>query len=165
MAGAWQLALGFAVLGQLGTLYFILIKQRPFIAGCFFALAFGNRTEIILTAPLFMYLLLRDPAGPPNDFCQRWLRSVKFCSVPVGLGLLTLAYNAYTYGSPFSFPMYLTGSFSPAYFLHNVWYYGTALMVLYPLMPVGKMVLDRTRRIILRKLSRLRSALHLLSPG
>jgi len=42
MAGAGSLPLGFAVLGQLGTLYFILIKQRPFVAGCFFAVALAT---------------------------------------------------------------------------------------------------------------------------
>lgn len=57
MAGAWHLALGFAVLGELGAIYFTVYNRRPLVAGIFFALAFGNRTEIILTAPIFMYLL------------------------------------------------------------------------------------------------------------
>jgi len=62
MAGAWQLALGFAVLGELGAIYFTVFNRKPLLAGLFFALAFGNRTEILLTAPVFMFLLLRGKA-------------------------------------------------------------------------------------------------------
>jgi 4-amino-4-deoxy-L-arabinose transferase-like glycosyltransferase len=56
------------------------------------------------------------------------------------LAALALAYNDFAYGGPLSFPMYLTGHFSPAYLPHNLWYYGTALLILYPLMlsaPLG----------------------------
>jgi hypothetical protein len=60
MAGAWQLALGFAMLGELGAIYFTVFNRKPFLAGVFFAMAFGNRTEVLLTAPIFMFLLLRD---------------------------------------------------------------------------------------------------------
>ena len=59
MAGAWQLALGFAMVGELGAIYFTVYERRPFIAGLFFALAFGNRTEILLTAPFFFWFLNR----------------------------------------------------------------------------------------------------------
>ena len=68
--GAWQLALTFAVLGQTGALYFLLVKRKPILAGAFFAMAFGNRTEILLTAPLFLYFLMRGAsalyASPPR---------------------------------------------------------------------------------------------------
>lgn len=57
MGGAWQLALGFAMIGELGAIYFTVFERRPLLAGAFFALAFGNRTEILLTAPVFFYLL------------------------------------------------------------------------------------------------------------
>lgn len=63
MGGAWQLALGFAMVGELGAIYFTVYDRRPLIAGAFFAIAFGNRTEVLLTAPIFMYLLYR--AEPP----------------------------------------------------------------------------------------------------
>lgn len=63
-AGAWQLALGWAALGQAAALYFTLIKRQPLLAGFFFALAFGNRTEVLLTTPIFMYLLTREAAPP-----------------------------------------------------------------------------------------------------
>ncbi len=60
MAGAWQLALGFAMVGELGAIYFTVYDRRPLIAGLFFALAFGNRTENLLTAPIFFWLLCRE---------------------------------------------------------------------------------------------------------
>ncbi|MBO0725061.1 MAG: hypothetical protein J2P52_05645, partial [Blastocatellia bacterium] len=63
-AGAWHIALGFAVIGQLGALYFILINYRPALAGLCFALAFGHRTEIILLAPIFLYLIVKH--APPD---------------------------------------------------------------------------------------------------
>ncbi len=66
--GAWQLALGFAMIGELGAIYFTVYDKRPFLAGLFFALAFGNRTEILLTAPIFMYLLLRETRLQITDY-------------------------------------------------------------------------------------------------
>src|SRR5204862_2574292 len=54
--GAWQIALGLALLGQAAALYFTLVRRSPFVAGAFFALAFGNRTELLITLPLFLYL-------------------------------------------------------------------------------------------------------------
>lgn len=68
MGGAWQLALGFAMIGELGAIYFTVYDKRPFIAGIFFAIAFGNRTENLLTAPIFMYLLLREPQLQISDY-------------------------------------------------------------------------------------------------
>lgn len=56
-AGAWQLALGFAMVGELGAIYFTVFDRKPLLAGLFFAIAFGNRTEILLTAPVFIFLL------------------------------------------------------------------------------------------------------------
>ena len=58
--GAWQLALGFAMLGELGAIYFTVFDRRPLLAGAFFALAFGNRTEVLLTAPIYFYLMVRN---------------------------------------------------------------------------------------------------------
>ncbi len=68
MAGAWQLALGFAMIGELGAIYFTVYDRRPLLAGLFFALAFGNRTEIVLTAPIFLYLISRQPVAEVNIF-------------------------------------------------------------------------------------------------
>ncbi len=68
LAGAWQLALGWAMLGELGAIYFTVYNRKPFWAGFFFALAFGNRTEVLLTAPIFMFLLLRDEKLQITDY-------------------------------------------------------------------------------------------------
>lgn len=70
--GSWQLALGFALLGEVGALYFTLVEPSPFVAGAFFALAFGNRTELILTLPIYFYLTWRTaadviPSETPNQ--------------------------------------------------------------------------------------------------
>jgi hypothetical protein len=59
--GAWQIALGLALLGQTAALYFTLVRASPFVAGTFFALAFGNRTELLITLPLYLYFFWRQP--------------------------------------------------------------------------------------------------------
>jgi hypothetical protein len=61
--GAWQIALGLALLGQAAALYFTLVRPSPFVAGAFFALAFGNRTELLITIPLYLCLFWRQPNG------------------------------------------------------------------------------------------------------
>jgi hypothetical protein len=91
--GAWQVALGLAVLGQLGALYFILNRPNPLLAGFFFALAFGNRTELILIAPLLMYLACRDRIKSPREMFRERSTLLKLLAIPVALGLATLAYN------------------------------------------------------------------------
>jgi hypothetical protein len=60
--GAWQIALGLALLGQTAALYFTLVRPSPLIAGAFFALAFGNRTELLITLPLYVYLFWQQPS-------------------------------------------------------------------------------------------------------
>lgn len=103
-AGAWHIALGFAVVGQLGALYFILIKYRPMLAGLCFALAFGNRTEILLLAPLFIYLIYKHaPAQDAKDGVSRWQMIDRFVALPIALGLLTLGYNYLRFSSVFDF--------------------------------------------------------------
>jgi hypothetical protein len=125
--GAWQLALGLAVLGQLGALYFILCRPNPLLAGLFFALAFGNRTELILVAPLLMYLACRDRIKSPREILGQRTTLLKFSAVPIVLGLATLAYNYARFHSPFDFgyaripgvlnePWYQHGIFS----LHSI---------------------------------------------
>jgi hypothetical protein len=63
MGGAWQIALGLALLGQVAALYFTLVRPSPFIAGAFFTLAFGNRTELLITAPFYLYFFWRRPVS------------------------------------------------------------------------------------------------------
>src|SRR5437899_8073397 len=66
--GAWQIALGLALLGQIAALYFVLVEFRPLLAGAFFALALGNRTELVLCLPRFIYFLIRRAAPAANDW-------------------------------------------------------------------------------------------------
>ena len=93
-AGAWQIALGVAVVAQLGALYFLLVKKNYWLAGACFALAFGNRTEILLLAPLFTYLIWRDLPEPRTPHSAlRTPHFAAFLAIPVLLGIATLAYN------------------------------------------------------------------------
>ena len=109
--GSWQIALGFALLGQVAALYFTLIRRKPFLAGACFALAFGNRTELILTLPIYLYFWspwpgARLPFGneaskeSPRDW---WKPLAWFLAIPVALGLCTAAYNLARFDSIFDF--------------------------------------------------------------
>ena len=134
-AGAWQLALGFAVVGELGALYFTLFDRRPLIAGAFFALAFGNRTEILLTAPIFYYFLGRkDPSEKKAAAIKQtaYVALAKFNAVPFVVGVATLAYNFARFGSISDFgyaripgvlsePWYRYGIFSTKYIPDQAW--------------------------------------------
>ncbi len=130
-AGAWHIALGIAVTAQLGALYFTLIRFSPLAAGFCFALAFGNRTEIILLAPLFYFLLYRHcqtsemqprrsetHEEKPNHSsfssllasCSPFVRGESFVSaaaafslLPFLLGVATLGYNYARFDSPLDF--------------------------------------------------------------
>src|SRR5205809_6628164 len=66
--GAWQIALGLALLGETTALYFMLVRPSPFLAGAFFALAFGNRTELLITLPLYLYFLRGRSNGTAVDW-------------------------------------------------------------------------------------------------
>jgi len=109
-AGAWQIALGLALLGQTAALYFTLARPSPFIAGAFFALAFGNRTELLITLPLYIYLLWHQPNGTTiswknlkRAFSENMPMLTRFLSLPVALALLTAAYNFARFHSIFDF--------------------------------------------------------------
>jgi hypothetical protein len=108
--GAWQIALGLAVLGQVAALYFVLVEFRPLVAGAFFALAIGNRTELALCLPIFIYFLVRRIAPDSLDLKSMVLQAreksrvfVYFLIVPVVLGLLTALYNYARFHSIFDF--------------------------------------------------------------
>src|SRR4029453_14985730 len=99
MGGAWQIALGLALLGETAALYFTLVRPSPLMPGAFFALAFGNRTELLITAPFYLYLLWRR--SNDNTASQSRIARIKralrdnapmlfdFLTLPVSLALLT----------------------------------------------------------------------------
>jgi hypothetical protein len=154
MGGAWQIALGLALLGETAALYFTLVRPSPFVAGAFFTLAFGNRTELLITAPLYLYLFWRRSNATHQEVAvsstrQRWklIPKIKqplrenapmlfdFLTLPVTLALLTAAYNLARFHSIFDFgyfhipevrdePWYEHGLFS----LHSIpWNFHTML--------------------------------------
>ena len=137
MGGAWQIALGLAMLGETAALYFTLVRPLPFIAGAFFALAIGNRTELLITAPFYFYLFWQrsneDKAGLSRIARIKQALGVNtpsvidFLTLPVTLALLTAAYNFVRFRSIFDFgyfhipdvrqePWYAHGLFS----LHSI---------------------------------------------
>jgi hypothetical protein len=109
--GSWQIALGFALLGEVGALYFTLARPCPFIAGAFCALAFGNRTELILILPIFLYLWFTKPDGNEaiglSNIGQRLRKKapelISFMVLPLALGILTAYYNFARFHSIFDF--------------------------------------------------------------
>jgi len=113
MGGAWQIALGLALLGETAALYFTLVRPSPFIAGAFFALAVGNRTELLMTAPFYLYLFWHrsneNAAGQSRTTrIKQGLRVnaqmvIDFLTLPVALVLLTAAYNFARFHSIFDF--------------------------------------------------------------
>jgi len=78
--GAWQIALGLALLGETAALYFCLVRPSPFVAGVFFALAFGNRTELLITLPLYLHFLWPQPSGPAFAESKGSFRKTDQCS-------------------------------------------------------------------------------------
>jgi hypothetical protein len=113
MGGAWQIALGLALLGETAALYFTLVRRSPFIAGGFFALAFGNRTELLITAPFYLYFFWcrsnENAAGQSRIArTKQALRQnapmvFDFLTLPTALALLTAAYNFARFHSIFDF--------------------------------------------------------------
>jgi hypothetical protein len=108
--GAWQIALGLALLGQTAALYFTLVRPRPFVAGAFFALAFGNRTELLITLPLYLNLFWHRPGGRlfswqdvKQGIQDNRRKLVRFLSLPVILALATATYNFARFHSIFDF--------------------------------------------------------------
>jgi hypothetical protein len=127
--GAWQIALGLALLGQAAALYFTLVRPSPLLAGASFALAFGNRTELLITLPVYLYFLWQGcshgastqlrkasrgrrggyriyTAGCSMMKQELWANRrmiIRFISIPVALALLTAAYNFARFHSIFDF--------------------------------------------------------------
>ena len=111
-AGAWQIALGFALLGQAASLYYTFVRRNPLLAGIWFALACGNRTELLLTAPIYLWSFWRSPpsenvTGDPvtveRNRRRIWMDLGRFIAVPALLLLCTAFYNWARFGSPADF--------------------------------------------------------------
>jgi hypothetical protein len=96
--GAWQLALGFGVSATVMALLFATRFRSPYLSGFFFALAFGNRSEILITAPLVMMLLVRQ-----KNSNERWRDLYEWVQFPIALGIMTMLYNHLRFGSIFDF--------------------------------------------------------------
>ena len=124
--------------------FYCLLRRRGWllVSGLLLGLACLVRYSNAIFVPVFLLLALR-PAG------SRLRPALLFLAGLAPLAGLTAAYNTYAYGSPFSFPMYLTGQLSPAFLLRDAWYYGTALVILYPLMLAAPFVAGRGRRLLL----------------
>jgi hypothetical protein len=109
--GSWQIALGFALLGEVGALYFTLVQPCPFVAGAFFALAFGNRTELVLVLPIYLYFWFTNPDRMPaiglrnlsRRLRERAPALISFMVLPVTLAILTAEYNFARFHSIFDF--------------------------------------------------------------
>jgi len=108
--GAWQIALGLGLLGQAAALYFTLVRPLPFVAGAFFTLAFGNRTELLITFPLYLYLFWRQANGRvfnwknlKREVQENSRMLIRFLSLPATLALLTAVYNFARFHSIFDF--------------------------------------------------------------
>jgi hypothetical protein len=106
-AGAWQIALGFALLGQAASLYYTLVRRNPLLAGAWFAVALGNRTELLLTAPIYLYYFwlshssenMSDGSTMADHRRRTWMDLGRFIAVPAVLLLSTAAYNWARFGS------------------------------------------------------------------
>jgi hypothetical protein len=110
--GAWQIALGLALLGQTAALYFTLVRPSPLVAGTFFALAYGNRTELLITAPLYLYFFWQRSDRTAAFWSRSMIKqelgkngalAIRFLSVPACLAILTAAYNFARFHSIFDF--------------------------------------------------------------
>jgi Gpi18-like mannosyltransferase len=106
------------MVSELAAIYYSFVRPRPFLAGLFFAFAFGNRTEVILTVPVFIFAVLRN--GDP-DFRSRLRAMTRFCAIPFLLGIATLLYNSARFGSPFDFGLAsLPGVLEEPWYRHGI---------------------------------------------
>ncbi len=130
--------------------FYCLLRRRGwlFVSGLALGLACLVRYSDAAFVPVFLVLAARTGTDA-HGRTQTRQAVLLFVAGFAPLAALVLAYNAYAYGAPFSFPMYLTGHFSPAYFFHNAWYYGTCLLVLYPLMLIAPLAAGRGLRLTL----------------
>jgi hypothetical protein len=102
--GAWQIALGFAVLGQAGALYYTLVERNARLAGLWLAIAIGNRTELLLTLPIYLYFWADQPLRLRNLGNRAQVeRLANLLLFPIALVGATAIYNWARFGSPADF--------------------------------------------------------------
>jgi hypothetical protein len=98
---AWQIALGLGFAWNLGALHALIVRRDALVCGFWFAMAFGQRTEIVTLAPLMAWLWWHLSTA---DERKRWLDTgIRFCLAPLLIGCLTLAYNYLRFGKPTDF--------------------------------------------------------------
>ncbi|MHB2016646.1 MAG: hypothetical protein ACYCW6_06830 [Candidatus Xenobia bacterium] len=99
LGGSWNINIGIGMFGELMALVYLLADRRPWLAGLGFALACGHRTELAITAPIFLLLVGR---------ARRDI--IAFLTPAVLLAIPTMLYNDARFGSPFDFGYaYLSG--------------------------------------------------------
>jgi hypothetical protein len=96
--GAWQYALGFAVVGQLGALYH-LRRESYLLAGTLFGVAFGNRLELVVLAPILAWLIVRSGRSAAARLGSTVRPLARFFAIPAALLLMTFAYNYARFGT------------------------------------------------------------------
>ncbi|MFO7675292.1 MAG: glycosyltransferase 87 family protein, partial [bacterium] len=120
--------------------FLALIRERRLLAGLLLGFSVLVRYSNAVFVPVFGIIALAS-ARPR-------LRGVgAFLLGLVPGAALALGWNQLAYGGPLSFPMYLTGEFSPAFLPRNAVYYGTSLLVLYPLMLILPLAVERRWRL------------------
>jgi len=85
--GAWQIALGFALLGQVASLYYTLVRRNPLLAGAWFAV--GPAVSLTWEPG-------RGPIGPPLFGATR--QALELIGYFYGLGALIVAFGAFAVG-------------------------------------------------------------------
>lgn len=88
---AWQIALGLGFAWELGAIHSLIVRRDPLMCGFWFALAFGQRTEIVTLAPLMAWLWWH--VSGPEQRRKAFDAAVRFSLTPLVIGGLTLAYN------------------------------------------------------------------------
>ena len=88
---AWQIALGLGLAWTLGSLHALIVRRDALMCGFWFAVAFGQRTEIVTLAPMIAWLWWHVSSPIKRT---KWLHSaIRFSLTPLMIGGLTLAYN------------------------------------------------------------------------
>ena len=125
--------------------FWLLLRPGPWAAigsGLFLGCACLVRYSNAVFVPVFLVLAVTRPPARLRPALFLLLGFLPFAALIAG-------YNQYAFGGPFRFPMYLTGTFSPAFFPRNAWFYAVNLMLLYPLMLVAPLLAGSGRRLAL----------------